>query len=65
VSPGLVEELKAVFEHHRGEADVHLSIRPADGEPIRLVLGDDYRVRPSSSLRAELGHMLGSDALAA
>jgi DNA polymerase-3 subunit alpha len=65
VSPGLVEELKAVFEHHRGEADVHLSIRPADGEPIRLVLGDDYRVRPSRSLLAELGHMLGSDALAA
>jgi DNA polymerase-3 subunit alpha len=64
-SPGLVEELKAVFEHHRGEADVHLSIQPPDGEPVRLVLGDEYRVRPSSSLRAELGQVLGGDALAA
>ena len=27
--PGLLEELKAVFEHHKGEADVHLAIRPA------------------------------------
>ena len=64
-SPGLVEELKAVFEHHKGEADVHLAIKPADGEAVRLVLGDGYRVRPSSSLRAELGHVLGADSLAA
>jgi DNA polymerase-3 subunit alpha len=64
-TPGLVDELKAVFEHHKGEADVHLAIRAADGEPTRLVLGDGYRVRPSSSLRAELGHVLGTDALAA
>jgi len=65
VAPGLVDELKAVFEHHKGEADVHLSIQPEEGEPVRLVLGDEYRVRPSSSLRAELGHVLGTARLAA
>jgi DNA polymerase III subunit alpha len=64
-SPGLVEELKAVFEHHKGDADVHLSILSEEGKPTRLALGDEYRVRPSSSLRAELGHVLGADALAA
>jgi DNA polymerase III subunit alpha len=59
VSPTLVEELKAVLEHHKGEADVHLAIRTAAGESKRLLLGDGYRVRPSSGLRAELGHILG------
>jgi DNA polymerase-3 subunit alpha len=65
VSPGLVEELKAVFEHHKGEADVHVAIDPGEGEPTRLVLGDAYRVRHSSGLRAELGQVLGPDSLAA
>jgi DNA polymerase III subunit alpha len=60
-----LEELKAVLEHHKGESDVHLAIRTAAGEPKRLLLGDGYRVRPSSSLRAELGHILGPEALAA
>jgi DNA polymerase-3 subunit alpha len=64
-SPALVEELKAVFEHHKGETDVHLAIQPAGGEPICLALGDGYRVRPSSSLRAEIDHVLGADSLAA
>ena len=64
-SPELVDELKAVLEHHKGEADVHLAIRNGDGEPKVLRFGEGYRVRPSSSLRAELGHVLGSDALAA
>jgi DNA polymerase III subunit alpha len=64
-NPALVEELKAVFEHHKGEADVHLAIRSGDGSSQQIRLGKDYRVRPSSGLRAELGHVLGSDALAA
>jgi DNA polymerase-3 subunit alpha len=64
-NPALVDELKAVFEHHKGEADVHLAIRTRGGESKRLLLGDGYRVRPSSGLRAELGHVLGPDALAA
>ncbi|HEX6228147.1 MAG TPA: OB-fold nucleic acid binding domain-containing protein, partial [Solirubrobacterales bacterium] len=64
-SPGLVDQLKEVLEHHKGEAKVHLAIRDADGEHKELKLGDEYRVRPSSGLRAELGQVLGSDALAA
>jgi DNA polymerase III subunit alpha len=64
-TPGLFDELKAVFEHHKGEADVHVAIKPAQGEPTRLVLGDPYRVRHSGGLRAELGQVLGPDSLAA
>ena len=63
--PGLVDELKTVLEHHKGEADVHLAIRTAEGEPREIRLGRGYRVRPSRGLKAELDHMLGPDALAA
>jgi DNA polymerase III subunit alpha len=63
--PGLFDQLKEVFEHHRGEADVHLAIRDAEGKPTEVKLGDGYRVRPSSGLRAELDQVLGADALAA
>jgi DNA polymerase-3 subunit alpha len=65
MTPALFEELKAVFEHHKGEADVHVAVTPDEGEPTKLVLGDDYRVRHSKGLRAELGHVLGPDSLAA
>jgi DNA polymerase III subunit alpha len=63
--PGMFDQLKEVFEHHRGEADVHLAIRGENGRPTEVKLGDGYRVRPSSSLRAELDQVLGADALAA
>jgi DNA polymerase-3 subunit alpha len=63
-SDGLLDELKAVFEHHKGEAEVHLLIE-AGSELVRLRAGKEYCVRPSSGLRAELGHVLGSSALAA
>jgi DNA polymerase-3 subunit alpha len=63
--PGIVDQLKEVFEHHKGEADVHLAIRGEDGRPTEVKLGDGYRVRPSSGLRAELDQVLGADALAA
>ncbi len=63
-SDGLFEELKAVFEHHKGESEVHLLIA-AGSELVRLRAGNEYRVRPSSGLRAELGHVLGPSALAA
>jgi DNA polymerase-3 subunit alpha len=63
--PGLLDQLKEVFEHHKGEADVHLAVVGGDGGPREWKLGDGYRVRPSSGLRAELGHVLGPDALAA
>jgi hypothetical protein len=63
--PGMFDQLKEVFEHHKGEADVHLAIRDASGKPTEVRLGDGYRVRPSSGLRAELDQVLGADALAA
>ncbi len=63
--PGMFDQLKEVFEHHKGEADVHLAIRGEDGRPTEVKLGDGYRVRPSSGLRAELDQVLGADALAA
>jgi DNA polymerase III subunit alpha len=59
-SEALFDEVKAVLEHHRGDADVHLLVGDT-----RLKAGDSYRVRPSSMLRTELEHVLGSTALAA
>jgi DNA polymerase-3 subunit alpha len=64
LNPGLVDELKAVLEHHKGEADVHLVMETSSG-PRSLKLGNEYRVRPSSSLLAEIDHVLGQAALAA
>jgi DNA polymerase-3 subunit alpha len=64
LSDSLVDELKGVLEHHKGEADVHLVMQTSAG-PRSLRLGDGYRVRPSSSLLAEIDHLLGQAALAA
>jgi DNA polymerase-3 subunit alpha len=63
--PGVIDQLKEVFEHHRGEAGVLLVIHNQDGKLTEMRLGDRYRVRASSGLRAELGHVLGPKALAA
>jgi DNA polymerase-3 subunit alpha len=63
--PGFFEELKAVLEHHKGEAPVHLSIVEGDGSTREVRLGDEFRVRHSGGLRAELDQVLGADALAA
>ncbi len=65
LNPGLLEELKAIFEHHQGEAFVHLAIRTRAGKSKEMKLGNGYRVNPSSGLRAELGHILGMEAMAA
>jgi DNA polymerase-3 subunit alpha len=59
-SSSLFDEVKAVLEHHKGEAEVHLVVGTK-----RLKAGDRFRVRPSSGLRAELDHVLGTAALAA
>jgi DNA polymerase III subunit alpha len=64
LNSGLVEELKAVLEHHKGDADVHLVMETSSG-PRSLKLGTEYRVRPSSSLLAEIDHLLNHHALAA
>ncbi|HKI67786.1 MAG TPA: DNA polymerase III subunit alpha [Solirubrobacterales bacterium] len=64
----LIDELRSLFQHHRGDAAVSLVVN-CNGKPSELQLGDEIRVR-ASSLRAELGHVpgvevLGADALAA
>ena len=60
LTDGLVEELKAVLEHHKGEAEVHLAIRNGAAEPRRLLLGEGFRVRPSGRLQSELDHVLSA-----
>jgi DNA polymerase III subunit alpha len=66
LSEGFVEELKAVLEHHKGDAEVHLAIRNGAAEPKRLALGEAFRVRPSGRLQSELDHVLSTaSALAA
>jgi DNA polymerase III subunit alpha len=62
--PGLMEELKSLFEDHRGEADVHLVMQTSEG-PKKLKIGDGYRVQVSPHLRYELHQLLGPDAIAA
>ncbi len=62
--PGLMEELKSLFEDHKGEADVHLVMQTAEG-PKKLKIGEGYRVQVSPHLRYELHQLLGPDALAA
>ncbi|MDX6602662.1 MAG: polymerase subunit alpha [Solirubrobacterales bacterium] len=65
LTDSLVEELKAVLEHHKGEAEVHLAIRGNGAPPKLLQLGEAFRVRPSGRLRSELDHVLGTAAMAA
>jgi DNA polymerase III subunit alpha len=62
--PTLVEELKAVFEHFQGDTEVMLEMQTREGVR-RLRFGVDYRVRPSSGLRAELDVLLGPGVMAA
>ena len=61
LSQDVLEEMKSIFEHHRGESDVHLVLVNGERER-RLRLGPDYRVRKSPGLRSELDELLGSDA---
>jgi DNA polymerase-3 subunit alpha len=60
----IIDELKHVFGNHAGESDVVLDIETSGGSRT-LRLGEDYRVKPTPSLRAELEHMLGPAALRA
>ncbi len=64
LNSGLVDELKAVLEHHKGDAEVHLVMETSAG-PRSLKLGEEYRVRPSSSLTAEIDHVLNHHAVLA
>jgi DNA polymerase III subunit alpha len=60
LNDALCEELKAVFEHHKGDSEVLLVV----GER-RYRVGEKYRVKPSGMLRTELDHVLNAAALAA
>jgi DNA polymerase III subunit alpha, C-terminal domain len=60
----LIEELKAIFHHNPGDAEVELEMETRDGAR-RLRFGSDYRVRPSAALDAELDALLGAGARAA
>jgi DNA polymerase-3 subunit alpha len=59
-SDELCDELKAIFEHHKGDAEVHLVVGGR-----RLKVGEGYRIKPSGMLRSELDHLLGAVPLAA
>jgi DNA polymerase-3 subunit alpha len=59
-SDELCDELKAIFEHHKGDQEVHLVVGDR-----RLKVGEEYRVKPSGMLRSELDHLLTAQALAA
>jgi DNA polymerase-3 subunit alpha len=56
----LCDELKAIFEHHKGDAEVFLLVGDR-----RFRVGEKYRVKPSGGLQTELDHLLGAAALAA
>ena len=60
----LLDELKGVFEHHKGDSEVHLLVATSSGTQ-KWQLGEEYRVRPSTNLRNELDQVLSADALAA
>jgi DNA polymerase III subunit alpha len=62
--PGLVDELKTLFEGFPGESQVLLEMQTREG-PRQLIFGPDYRVSPSQALRAQLHELLGPRALAA
>jgi DNA polymerase-3 subunit alpha len=53
-----LEEIKSIFEHHKGDSDVHL-VMINGGRERRLKLGPDYRVRRSPGLSSELDEILG------
>ncbi|MFN8161316.1 MAG: DNA polymerase III subunit alpha [Solirubrobacterales bacterium] len=63
-SSHLVDELKSVFEHFEGDTEVMLEMVTREGVR-RLRFGDEYRVTPSSGLRAELDGLLGPGVMAA
>jgi DNA polymerase-3 subunit alpha len=62
--PAVLDELKALFEDHKGECDVHLVVQTPSG-PTKLRFGAKYKVQQSPNLRYEIEQLLGSDALAA
>ncbi len=64
LQPGVIDDLKHLFENFPGPAEVVLEMDTSAG-PRRLRLGEAYRVAPSPSLHAELEHLLAPARLAA
>jgi len=64
-NPHFFDELRAVLEHHKGDAAVFLTIVHGDGQTREMKLGDDFKVRHSNGLLAELKPVLEPRALAA
>ncbi|MBS1863349.1 MAG: DNA polymerase III subunit alpha [Actinobacteria bacterium] len=62
--PAVQEELKALFEDHKGESEVRFVVEMSRG-PKLIRCGDKYKVEPSPNLRYEIGQLLGADAIAA
>jgi DNA polymerase-3 subunit alpha len=62
--PAVLEELKALFEDHKGESDVHLVVQTSSG-PTKLRFGAKYKVQQSPNLRYEIEQLLGAEALVA
>jgi DNA polymerase III subunit alpha len=60
----LIEEMKTIFEHFPGDAEVLLEMETRQGLR-RLRFGHDYRVRPSAALDAEIDALLGTATRAA
>jgi DNA polymerase-3 subunit alpha len=60
----LIEDLKGVFEHFPGDAEVLLEMETREGTR-RLRFGREYRVQPSAGLDAELDALLGAGTRAA
>jgi DNA polymerase-3 subunit alpha len=64
LDPAVLDELKSLFEDHKGESDVHLVVHTSNGTK-KLCFGSKYKVQPSPNLRYEIGQLLGADAVAA
>ncbi len=59
LSESTIDELRQTLEECRGTAEVIVEIDGSDGSTRRLRLGDDYRVRHTPTLLAELEHAVG------
>ena len=62
VNRDLIDKLTDTFRTHRGEAQVRVKLA-GGSEPTMLALSDEWRVRPSVELSADLKALLGAGAV--
>ncbi|MCW3008306.1 MAG: polymerase alpha subunit [Solirubrobacterales bacterium] len=60
----IIDEMKQLLANFPGTSEVVLNVQTSAG-PRRLRLGPDFKVAPTSALRAELNHVLGEALLPA